>query len=805
MDPVSLDMRLRPLRIGFLVDPNDPDAVRRVVRLAACLWGGTACPLIPVMDDIPEPWRLHAGTHAGVRTAADVTHAFLRFFEPDVFVETRTGQMAATIGDTGEFSISDDRVWDLSDLLAADANENFVTPIGVGMDDVYNHLFETTYQFKRRRKDCILRFRGGDQEGIAFFEAAYGMFPKGYAFSDYRRAYGLLKPDKVRPDVEQWGRIEYGGALCPFHFTRHAISFEPAFTPRPMGKPAFILDPLSSLDVVDFWNSRAIDPDLRPFNVHWLMQCREFVRGALELNRRSTERDHVLHPPTVRVAGSVDMELVRAAVYPSSSATHSGPLELNVPTEPFWTRLLPGMEELEIPTLTGKRSQVQVMAGGESDPLAATPVLSPDFASGWVRGPAWVNVLRPGFLDTRQRVAKVMPFSSLNERLFPGPARDHGFLSREGHVALVSSQSEDASVALPTMQAAILGWLGAHGIRATPSDAGRTADQVISAVGGVAGVPEVLSRATVDLLNGMAQGRERTAPLGRIRKTLSDGALDRLVRAGAVQIGLSAPCGHCQTENWYSLDDAGYTVSCERCLKEFAFPQAIPRKSDKKDRTDGRDRANWKYRVIGPFATPGYARGGYAVALTLAALVRTLGNHSSEITFSTGLELSRDGDCAETDCLAWLGTREFGRRPLDPVMVAGECKSHAANAFSEDDVRRLKTLAEWFPGAFLAAACLKESLGSDEVRRLRDLAMWGWSREQACGEPSRLIVLTGADLFSSNLRRHWENAEGRFADPWRCRPDLVLRHLSFVTQESQLGMGKGEIEEAGPCEERTSR
>ena len=65
------------------------------------------------------------------------------------------------------------------------------------------------------------------------------------------------------------------------------------------------------------------------------------------------------------------------------------------------------------------------------------------------------------------------------------------------------------------------------------------------------------------------------------------------------------------------------------CSKEYVFPQGNPAKD------------TWKHRVVGPFATPHFARGGNSVALTLVCLGNLIDALSADITFSTGLDLKQ--------------------------------------------------------------------------------------------------------------------------------------------------------------------
>ena len=485
------------------------------------------------------------------------------------------------------------------------------------------------------------------------------------------------------------------------------------------------------------------------------------------------------------LGSSVDVDQVLAAVKLSSSSAQSDSFRRNAPREPLWARLLLGIGDPEIPALSAKRHQAHVVPTGEptggAHPVAAVPVLSPDFRTLPAGGPRWVNVIRPSYYDCKDRLAGAVPSAALNERFSARGSLNEQFVSGEGYIALHAWECEEGLVCLPTMQEAFNDWLEADGIQSSVSDAGRVADQLIAAVGGLNGV-RILKKATVELLSEMARKPERTAPIGRIRSALSDdSALARLVRAGAVRLGMVADCTHCQKENWYGLDDVATTVGCERCLKRFPFPQEIP------------GQGTWKYRVVGPFAAPDYARGGYTVCLALSSLASTVGPYLGQMTFATGLELDRSGERAEADFFAWLGVREFARRAPDPAMIVGECKSYASNAFSQEDIRRLKTLSEWFPGSYVVAACLKDELSSDEVIRLRSLAKWGWGRAAVCGKPSRLIVLTGTELFAHSVREGWQNAGGALADLAQRGAASSFGRLPFGTQEAHLGIPESEI------------
>src|SRR5262245_47962271 len=85
---LSAQIRLRPTRIGFLARPTDLAAVRKVMRASACLWGGVYNPIIPVFRTAPKEWRDEFPSHP---RGAAVAKGYVRFFEPDVYVEAEEG------------------------------------------------------------------------------------------------------------------------------------------------------------------------------------------------------------------------------------------------------------------------------------------------------------------------------------------------------------------------------------------------------------------------------------------------------------------------------------------------------------------------------------------------------------------------------------------------------------------------------------------------------------------------------------------------------------------------------------------
>jgi hypothetical protein len=229
------------------------------------------------------------------------------------------------------------------------------------------------------------------------------------------------------------------------------------------------------------------------------------------------------------------------------------------------------------------------------------------------------------------------------------------------------------------------GHLSSWGVKAKLSDPGHIAKQVLDHLGGLWGVYYLANSDVVQLLNKMAMSVRRkrnqedsleehfsgrTASVEDWKKIVKENNNEGSVRdpklkdytdRNVIRLGLETICPHCQGRNWHGLRDVDYKASCERCLNEYDFPQA-----------DSAGR-KWKYRVVGPFSIPDYARGAYSSLLTLRA-IDSLRGHKGEMTFSTALDLEFDGIKCEADFVA-IKRKERIEERLPPELIIGECKS----------------------------------------------------------------------------------------------------------------------------------
>ena len=80
----SINIKLRPIKLGFLVNPNDKKALIRAIEINSMLWGGSYNPIIPAFKKIPASWKKN---HEGFGyNGKKIQMGYVDAFDPDFLV-----------------------------------------------------------------------------------------------------------------------------------------------------------------------------------------------------------------------------------------------------------------------------------------------------------------------------------------------------------------------------------------------------------------------------------------------------------------------------------------------------------------------------------------------------------------------------------------------------------------------------------------------------------------------------------------------------------------------------------------------
>lgn len=791
---LKLSIRVRPLRLGFLVNPDDARSVFRIFRLNACLWGSIYNPIIPHFDVRPSWWEKDRPIK---QTAKQIMNRYLRYFEPDILVEAKKN-LSANLNVADEFKTS------LKKLFLSEDGKYKGPAIGLSVFEIIKDLYEKEYRFvQRHEKKCLYLF---PSEGFEQFVAAvFGSYPTDKGLSYFKHNFvKALNADEKQLDCDVLWDVYERRHITPLDLGRHEI--KPYYSGSGETK-LFILDATNTRDLIEFWNYRSVKENVRAIPIQWIEElsdkCKDLIR-----------RRHIPIPgnpsgmkfhTVVTYASSLDDGLRRQIF--------NDYIKIDSDEHPIWVSGLPRFESNDNddygpiehrPILTHRTEEINA-ARYSSDSSIWFDAVGTNFDDRYSSKLTCSNIVDLAFRSEAGNVATVFPLT-IDEPGFPDFARGNRVLStREGLTVFPDARGRHQIWDLWDGREAFIRWFKRNHVSATLSSAGNVLLQIVEALGGLWGVRTIANEKVINLLNRMALSQVedvstenspltktysyRTAPVSVWHSLImklneddifSNFKLQEFTDKRILELGMSLNCTHCEFQNWYSLTALNYSLDCERCLKQFPFPVDNPPRSDK----------SWHYRVIGPFSTPDYAMGAYACALSLHFFNNNISSLGDDMmTWTPSLDLiTKQGKKLECDFAIWFQrTRILGLRDA-PFRVFGEAKSFGKDSFTNEDIKRMRDLANLYPGSFFVFSTMKDKLSNNEIDIISKFALWGREKGENVLHRAQVIVLTGTELFASwNVSRAWEEKGGKHAQLAGHRMNLAnLGYLAECTQQLYL-------------------
>jgi len=781
MSTGSASIRIRPLRLGFAVDPQDTSALREVFQLNSVFWGGAYNFIIPVFKKAPQRYRER---FLKSPSASDFVNGLTDAFQPDFLVETKTG--LAT-----DIRFSRERILSLEQLQSRD--EMGHTKYGVDMRTICAALYDKTFRFVQRHPPKVLIPHSSDSRFAVLFAAMFGEFPTTGNLADCLEDYKAAldgKDESVTPT--EFPRLFDGAFLFPLRVCRHQLSTRHlGWTPDAM---LFYMDERSNFDLIEYWNLRAIGWAIRPLpsSIAEKMKeyCEQFIRDA-----------HRPFPPPSNAFRDAGFLCSRSCNWDQMQAFVSDlkrPLDHMVTIDPrvprLWEEWGRNADHAEPQLVTHETKSVDVTTSFDSLHLRT---VVPDFVESApfaASEHACVNVL-----ESAPGGAAVIPWKNVN---LDGLIRRFGdtriWLGREGILTTAGEYSVSRFLRSPSPGNVFRAFAEGQGFTSTLSPAGQVCEQIIAALGGVEWIRLIANEGILRLFDELARGdfeievdeeetnkkrrvRSGSAPYGMVQKTLMQASngnkevaanlLNTLVRRNVLKLGMRLKCTECQQKSWYSLEELSSSLKCPRCMQEFNFFVDRPLRDE------------WAYRVLGPFAVENFAFGSYCVAAALRFLAEEVAAAS---TWVPSFTMSRADASCEADFGMFLRPNRFSHRQ-GPFLIFGECKTFGD--FEDRDFRRARELAKLFPGAILCFATLKETLSAAEQREISKIARRGRLPLKAGQQTNPVLVLTRLELFGQFRIGGFSASYGdraKYASHVFMRRDV--EEVCDLTQQVHLGM-----------------
>lgn len=752
----SATLRVRPIRLAFLVEPNNAAQVREAIQICSTIWGGMFCPIVPLHKRMPKSWQ-----DGPVRAphARNVVTGYINAFDPDILVQM-SGEVPAYIKDLKLEVITPTSIWDgLEDGRA------LAPKYAIGIFEILEEVFEQNFKFKTKYP-LKLVFPRLPADYQLFWASVLGELPAPIVRLLKEHYYEPLEVLETDFKPEDLASVTDERVLFPRRLTAHGLRAFGRTWPRDAF--AFFLDATNTEDIIDFWNLRALGRSVLPIPKQ--------LQGSESLKSLTEEyfREHRIPwrnnkavcscASLVRSRHSTMQELesyVRTLKFERSpdDSSNSAFLSLQDWYPRIWDEWASNKDGAVPDDIYRDEESIELRETQHAKFLLRPKL--PSFASKSANRAEWrcANDISFNMYGSDEPLAEAFPRSRGKKLLAAVAGRfrvhDGWRIGRNGVVRLVKDDLPEAWE-VPHAEEILFAWLDDYGWTAELSAPGRLAKQMHKQL---EGYPFVLKNEhllrLLEYMNGGDRqdadedrvNQQRELSVGeihtRLRKAGSpNNVVDYLIGKGVFRVGLTLQCPHCTRRSWYSSRTLGDVFNCPRCLNEFSAIGHV-------------EMAKWAYKTAGPFSVPRYADGAFATLLAVAFFSeRNLSSLQVTPAFSF---IARDSGKTTLEADFALFWRESVHGEPFSGVAFGECKTYGQ--FGKKDFERMRHLAKTFPGAVIVFATLRKTLTAKEIQAIKRIATTGRTQWKSERPINPVLILTGYELLCLNGPPHcWQES-----------------------------------------------
>jgi hypothetical protein len=778
----SVNVKLRPIKIAFLVDPTKKKAILETIKVNSFLWGGTYNPIIPVLKRVPALWKKNDRFINFRSNAKAITLGYIDTFDPDYFV---------VVGncDIKHLKLDKERVISVNDILE-NVDSDGTPSHGVGLFEILNHFIDKELKFVRRRPIDIY-LTSFEKKSEIFLSSVFGKLPSNIEKVLKKNYREHLDAKDKKINIDNYAELLEPSALFVRRFTSLYIDARSSVRG---GRDAciYFLDSQNMYDVIDYWNLRAMGWTVIPIPKQSALSettkqlARDFIEEHFGPYRHNPD---IFYYTTIMKGRSIEMkeveDFIKTLDIPKPENPHAFKFSIQHWYPRMWDEWARDKDGVDGCELEAGQASFEF---SETDTRINAKTVDPKFISrfGGKGQPRFANVLDFRIYGGKDLLAQVIPAAGSGwdmVRSIGGMEPDTWRFSRKELVHLVKHPKWSIYMSVPQAKEVFSGWMKSLGWETALSSPGNIAYQMMRRLGGAHGLSILSHKGVLDLLKKMENGKvvskdEFSAEMGKVasgNRFLSDKtkAAEWLLESGMIRLGTELQCPSCQQRSWFSLKDLDYRLQCHNCFENFDIPMASP------------DKIKWAYRAFGPFSLPGRAYGVYSVLLTLRFFSQLL--HDFPITPMLSFLAKKDGKEVEIDLGLFVKETRFG--VSDTRLIFAECKNNSE--FEKADIDKMKWIAEKFPGAIILFATLNKELSAREKKLIKPLVNKGRKQWKTELPYNPVLILTATELLSDwSPPECWKDA-GDFYKPFAERYQHSWREiipLCDITQQMYLGL-----------------
>lgn len=759
----SVNLKIRPIKIAFLVEPKNSKHVREAIQISSTLWGGSYSPIIPLYKNMPKTWK---DGPIKAPKAKDVILGYIDAFDPDVLVQF-TSDVPQYIKDLNLEIIKPKEIWE---SVIKEDSRSIAPKNGIGFLEIFNGIFEEHFKYKAKYPVKVVIPKLPKQHTL-FWASVFGEIPSDLlpiVEKHYSKPLEITQSD-FKPD--QFKDLIKGNILFPRRVTQYALDQIRRSGMR-RSAYAYFMDATKIEDIIDYWNLRAMGRDVLPIPKQYLSneKIREQIIDFFKAHRVHWRHNKSVcdYASIVRSRNSTMEELQEYAktldIQPKEDDTSKdGFFSLQHWYPRVWDEWARDKDGANPDDFYGDEDSIEI---NESDNLKVSfKLLLPKFAAkyGFHGEPRCANEVSFRLYGSQEYLAEAFPkfagenfLRSLSSFV---SIRDSWRVGRNGLVKLVDYERRE-NWEIPESQKVFFAWLKDHGWDAELSPPGMIAKQLYKKLDGH--VPTLANEKLLGLFEHMNGGtvkqngeptkenkvnQPRELEIGEIKNRLKDSSRDanlynRLVTMGVFNVGLRVQCPNCIRNTWFPISKIENELTCPLCLTSFQS-------------TGNVDGGKWCYKTSGPFSVPHYADGAYATLLSLSFFDDYKLNTLQATPVLSFTAKSSSNKTLEADFALFWEDSIYGEKKSG--LVFGECKTYGQ--FQKKDFVRMRYLAKTFPGSIIVFSTLRKNLTKREIKEITSIAKAGrkyWKNDRPINP---VLILTSTELFSFHGPPYcWEDA-----------------------------------------------
>jgi hypothetical protein len=294
----TVTIKVRPLRVGFLVDPADRPGLYRAIELSTFLWGGSYNPIIPAYRRTPTKWESHRVRHLPL--PSEIVGGYLTGFDPDFVVPV--GVCANRSFQVGNRDIVKE------DELIGDLKHSAYPRYGIGLVELLNDFIEKELKYKRN-DDFQVVFPETPHAYRLFLTSVFGALPKVAQEIIDKHFLNIPGISKVRLTLTQFSELLRSNNFFPRRLTSWRLDERPLHEAQ-----LFVCDATSNQDIIDYWNLRTAGFYVVPIPIQAADTegVKNLARDFIEKNYRPYRHNpEMFHRTTVQRSRSLTEDTVK--------------------------------------------------------------------------------------------------------------------------------------------------------------------------------------------------------------------------------------------------------------------------------------------------------------------------------------------------------------------------------------------------------------------------------------------------------------------------------------------------------------